>query len=110
MPLIVLLTYTGRGEAAKNFAQEMEANGIAATIRQRPGNLKYDYFQPLSQPESILLIDIWENQAALDEHHHSPQMQSILDLRAKYDLEVKAERFTTMTDAIPEIDQKYLDR
>ena len=38
----------------------MEASGLADKIRAEKGNLKYDYFQPLSDPETILLIDSWQ--------------------------------------------------
>jgi quinol monooxygenase YgiN len=30
------------------------------------GNLRYQYFQPLDDPETVLLIDSWTDQAAID--------------------------------------------
>lgn len=38
-------------------------------IRLEEGNLQYEYFQPLEDPETILLIDSWQDQQALDRHH-----------------------------------------
>ena len=59
MSITVNLYYTGENGNAKKFAEEMESSGIAAAIRAEEGNLKYRYFQPLDDPETILLIDSW---------------------------------------------------
>ena len=46
-------------------------------------------------PETILLIDSREDQAAIDVHHSSPVMERITILREKYDLHMSAERFVS---------------
>jgi quinol monooxygenase YgiN len=38
---------------------------------------KYEYFLPLDAPETVLLIDSWEDQHAIDIHHTSPMMEQI---------------------------------
>ncbi|MBQ1315318.1 MAG: antibiotic biosynthesis monooxygenase [Erysipelotrichaceae bacterium] len=87
------LFYTGTNGNALKFAQEMESSGTAELIRQEPGNLRYQYFTPFDDPETVLLIDSWESQEAIDVHHASPMMAEIARLREKYDLHMKAERF-----------------
>ena len=91
--ITVNLYYKGTNGNARAFAEEMEASGIAASIRREPGNLRYQYFQPLDDPETILLIDSWADQAAIDAHHASPMMAALAALREKYDLHMTAERF-----------------
>ncbi len=98
MSLTVNLYYTGQNGSAKAFMQEMEQSGIAAKIRQEEGNLRYDYFLPANNPETVLLIDSWENQAAIDKHHASSMMQDLAKLREKYDLHMHVERFTSLDD------------
>ena len=93
--ITVNLYYTGTDGAARAFAEEMEQSGIAAAIRSEEGNLRYEYFQPLDDPETILLIDSWRDQEALDAHHASPMMAQLAALRDKYDLHMKAERFVS---------------
>ena len=61
----------------------------AATIRAEAGNLRYEYFLPMNDPETVLLIDSWEDQGAIDLHHASPMMAKIAALREKYDLQRK---------------------
>ena len=92
MSITINLYYTGKGDAARKFAEEMEASGIAEAIRNEDGNERYEYFFPMNDPETVLLIDSWSSQEALDIHHASPMMAQIAALREKYDLHMKAER------------------
>ena len=93
--ITVNLYYKGKEGNAKAFADEMESSGIADQIRSEEGNLRYQYFQPLDDPETILLIDSWTNQTAIDKHHASPMMKVITELREKYDLHMSVERFVS---------------
>ena len=93
--ITVNLYYTGKNGSARAFAVEMESSGVADEIRNEPGNLRYQYFLPLDDPETVLLIDSWTDQAAIDAHHASPMMQKIMELREKYDLHMTAERFVS---------------
>ena len=85
--------YTGKNGSAKLFAEEMESSGTCEKIREEEGNIKYEYFYPLNDSNTVLLIDSWESQEALDFHHHSPMMKTINYLREKYDLHMKVERY-----------------
>lgn len=93
--ITVNLYYRGANGSARAFVDEMESSGIADAIRAEKGNLRYQYFAPLDDPETILLIDSWEDQAAIDAHHDSPMMAQLAELRDKYDLHMTAERFVS---------------
>lgn len=97
--LTVNLYYTGENGNARKFAEEMESSGIAAAIRAEDGNIKYRYFQPLDDPETVLLIDQWRDQEAIDVHHASPMMGQLAALREKYDLYMHVERYTDAEEA-----------
>lgn len=99
MSLTVNLYYHGQNDSARKFAEEMEASGVAQAIREEAGNLRYEYFQPLTDPETILLIDSWESQEALDAHHASPMMGQLAELREKYDLHMSVERYVSAEEA-----------
>ena len=86
--------YRGTGGSARAFAEEMISSGTVAAIRSEPGNLRYEYYVSLEDPETVLLIDSWADQAAIDAHHASPMMATVAALREKYDLHMTAERFT----------------
>ena len=87
-----------KGADARAFAEEMTASGTVDLIRAEPGNLRYEYYQSLDDPETILLIDSWKDQAAIDAHHASPMMATIAELRENYDLHMTVERFVSIED------------
>ena len=105
MAITVNLYYTCKNGSARSFTEEMESSGIATAIRAEEGNLRYQYFQPLDDPENVLLIDSWTDQAAIDAHHASPMMAQLATLRDKYDLHMTVERY--ISDEIG-TDDKYI--
>ena len=93
MAITVNLQYTGKNGSARKFVEEMISSGTVAAIRAEKGNLRYEYYVSMDNPETVLLIDSWESQEAIDVHHASPMMQTIASLREKYDLHMKVDRF-----------------
>ena len=110
MSIVVNLYYTGTNGSARKFAEEMETSGTADRIRAEEGNERYAYFLPMEDPETVLLIDAWKDQQALDVHHASPMMETMAKLREKYDLHMRAERYVTDADGIPASDAKFLKK
>ena len=106
--ITVNIYYTGKNGNAQDFAREMEKTGTADLIHAAKGNLRYEYFIPMNDPETVLLIDCWEDQASLDRHHASPMMSTIAALREKYDLHMKVERFVSDDSGLPEKDMKFI--
>lgn len=93
MSITVNLYYTGKEDAARRFAEEMVASGVVDAVRAEPGNERYEYFFPMEDPQTVLLIDRWRDQEALDFHHKSPMMAQIAALREKYKLRLRVERY-----------------
>ena len=108
MSLTVNIYYTGENGNARKFAEEMEQSGTAAAIRAEKGNLRYEYFYPLNDKETVLLIDSWENQEAIDAHHQTPMMNKITELRNKYDLHMRVERYVPSEQGVPSKDKAFI--
>lgn len=109
MSITVNLRYTGKNGNARKFAEEMISSGTVEKIRAEKGNLRYEYYLPLEgDGETLLLIDSWENQAAIDVHHASPMMKTIAELRDKYDLHMSVERFVSDENGVPESDKGFI--
>ena len=107
MSITVNLRYKGKDGAAKRFAEEMTKSGTVEKIRNEAGNIKYEYYQSLDDPETILLIDSWEDQESIDVHHASPMMQTIMELREKYDLHMTVERYVS-DNSMPDKDRDFI--
>ncbi len=108
MAITVNIYYTGKNGNARKFAKEMIESGTVDAIQSVNGNLKYAYFFSVDDEETVLLIDSWENQEAIDKHHASPMMSQIIRLREKYDLHMKVERYVTDENGIPEKDKAFI--
>ena len=106
MPITVNIRYTGSDGSALRFAKEMVSSGTVDAIRAEDGNLRYEYYQSIDDPETLLLINSWENQEAIDRHHATPMMETIAKLREKYDLHMTVERYTAAET--PEGENKYI--
>lgn len=94
MSLTINIYYTGKNGSAKKFAEEMVSSGIVDRVRNEEGNERYEYFFPMEDKETVMLIDRWKNQEALDIHHKSEMMKQIAELRNKYELKMKVEKYT----------------
>ena len=108
MSFTMNLRYTGTNGSARAFAEEMISSGTVDAIRAEEGNLRYEYFQSLDDPETILLIDSWASQEAIDLHHASPMMATITALREKYDLHMTVERYNRADT--PESEAQFIRR
>lgn len=108
MAITVNIYYTGTNKDARKFAQEMVESGVVKDIRAEAGNLRYEYFFPMEDDETVLLIDSWIDQHSIDVHHASPMMAKITELREKYNLHMKVERYVSDEDGVPESDQAFI--
>lgn len=104
--ITVNLRYTGTGGNARAFAEEMMSSGTVEKIRAEKGNLRYEYYVSLEDPETVLLIDSWADQAAIDAHHASPMMATIAALREKYDLHMTVERY--VSKETPKSEERFI--
>ena len=107
MSITINIYYCGENGNARKFVEEMIQSGTVDKIHNEKGNLRYEYFQPLDDPETVLLIDSWEDQAAIDLHHASPMMETISELRQKYKLTMRVERYVAES-GIPDSDRKFI--
>lgn len=108
MAITINIYYRGANGSARKFAEEMVSSGVVHAIRAEQGNLRYDYFFPMDDEETVLLIDSWKDQHAIDLHHASPMMASIMELREKYDLHMKVERYLSNDHSMPKADQAFI--
>ena len=108
MAVTINIYYSGANENAKKFAEEMVSSGVVREIRAEEGNLRYEYFFPMDRSETVLLIDSWKDQRSIDVHHASPMMAKITELREKYDLRMKVERYVSDENGVSDSDKAFI--
>lgn len=62
----------------------------------------------MEDQETVLLIDSWKDQNSLNVHHASPMMAKITELREKYDLHMRVERYVSDENGIPASDRVFI--
>jgi quinol monooxygenase YgiN len=80
---LVITTYAkpGKGtELARAMADRCRA------VQQEPGCLQYEVFQSVLDPDTLILLELWMDQAALDAHARlnatRPPNPALADFRA----------------------------
>ena len=79
MSIVINIYYTDENGGARKFVDEMIYQGIVDKKRKEEGNLRYEYFFPMDEPETVLLIDKWKDEEALNIHHKSFMMKEIAE-------------------------------
>lgn len=104
--ITVHIYYTGENGSAKAFVKEMLTSVLVDEIKKEKGNRRYEYFFSVEDEETVLLVDSWDNQEAID----SSIMDQIMELRIKYHLHMKVERYFLDETGIPKEDQKFIQK
>lgn len=108
MAITINIYYSGKDGNARKFTEEMVSNGIVSDIRAEDGNMGYEYFFPMDDKETVLLIDSWKDQHSIDVHHASSMMAKITELREKYGLHMRVERYVSDETGIPVADRTFI--
>ena len=106
--ITVNIYYSGVNGNAVKFAEEMVSSGIVSDIRAEDGNIRYEYFFPMNDKETVLLIGSWKDQHSLDIHYASPMMAKITKLREKYGLHMRVERYVSDESGVPAADMAFI--
>ncbi len=93
--VVLNVYYNGENGSAKRFVEEMEKSGIAPSVREEEGNIAYKYFSSLGDDKTVMLVEKWESQRALDIHQAQKKMKTIAALRTDLRLSVCVERYTS---------------
>jgi len=101
MSVAVNLYYYGENGTAKKFVEEMTSTGLLEAIRAEPGSIHYGYFFPADEPETALLIEVWEDENAFTQHCQSPALVKAKALWESYGFRLKAERYKSDDTPLP---------
>jgi quinol monooxygenase YgiN/quercetin dioxygenase-like cupin family protein len=78
--LVTALTFL-RGTSGSAEDLKRELLSTTAPTQAEPGNLRYDLYQSLANPDNFLRIELWRNLAALEEHKQTPHLKASFERR-----------------------------
>ena len=87
------VTYQARPGMRERFVEEVKARGLLDAIRGEKGCARYEYFAALEDPDRLLLLENWADEAALEAHQKSPAMAALRAVKEKYMVSTDIKRY-----------------
>ena len=91
--IVLNVTYRCKPGMRDAFLERIMAEGIDIACRAEKGNLKYDYYYPADGGDELLLVEKWQDAAALKAHGETPHFAQLGAIKPDYVFETVVERF-----------------
>ena len=91
--IVLNVTYKCKPELRDEFLEMIITEGIDEASRAEAGNFKYDYYIPADGSNELLLVEKWQDAAALAEHSKQPHFARLKELKADFVDDTVIERF-----------------
>ena len=91
--LVFNVIFKCRPGMRETFLEKVKAAGIDAASRAEAGNLAYDYYLSLANPDDLLLIEKYTDNDAVMSHVRQPHTAKLVELQKDCVLDVAMERF-----------------
>lgn len=83
--VVVNVTYACKDAKKRNdFLKALMEEGLNKKCQADPGNIKYDYYLPAVEDNTLLLVEKWETKELMMQHIKAPHMARIGELKALY--------------------------
>lgn len=87
-----LVTYTVKPGTGEKFYQELIDTKVIEQTLENPGCIRYDFYIPMEDENTVYLTEFWENDEALKVHQAQPYRKTHAEIKAKYCLNVEVKQ------------------
>lgn len=91
--IILHVTYTCKPGKAEEFVRALKDSGLQEAVRAEDGCLQYDYHISCEVPDTVVLLEMWRDAAAVAAHSGQPHMKEIGRLKEQLVLNTDIRRF-----------------
>ncbi len=91
--LTMIVYYRCKNGQRDAFMAEIKNGKIAENSRVEPGNMQYDYFLPVDDVNTLLLLEKWESVEAQKIHTETDNFKKLGEIKAKYVATVDIEKY-----------------
>ena len=95
--VILNVTYTVKDGKREEFYQSVAAAAIPEKSRLEKGNIRYDYYYPANSPNQLLLIEVWQDRAALNVHKETEHFKKLQAIKETFVTDVKFEELKVVS-------------
>jgi quinol monooxygenase YgiN len=82
--LVVHVTYFTEDGKKDDFLKEVEEIDFLNKVRREPGNMYYDYYFPMTDPNAVFIAESWEYPEAFEAHQKTEHAAMLQDIKKKY--------------------------
>lgn len=75
--LFINVTYTMKPGMRETFLKEVQSQGILDAVRREDGCIRYAYYLPVEEDNTLLLAECWRDRAAQQAHLTTPHMAQL---------------------------------
>lgn len=94
--IMYINSYTVKPGMMQQMVEELNATGAEGMFRSLPGNVMFQYAVAAGDPDTFILIDAWEDEAALQAHTVCDAMPLWHAVKDKYIIDKVIRRFDTV--------------
>ena len=93
MKRLVEVHYHVRNGRRGEFYDRLIGEGIAGASRAEEGNEKYDYYLSPTDPDELILFEVWSSPEAVNAHMESAHYKKLAELKKEYVIETTFTRY-----------------
>ncbi len=91
--IIVTVKYRTPPGSREKFIKQLFDEGLPQACRAEKGNIAYEYFYSVEDPNEIFLFEIWKDVQALADHGTKPHFMRIAEVRVENGVRSVVESF-----------------
>ena len=91
--LTMIVYYHCKNGQRDAFMAAIKKEKIAENSRVEPGNMQYDYFLPVDDANTVLLLEKWESDEAQKIHTATENFKKLGKIKAEFVESVEIEKF-----------------
>ncbi|NLD47106.1 MAG: antibiotic biosynthesis monooxygenase [Clostridiaceae bacterium] len=96
--ILMHVTYKVKEGKRDDFTRKVKDLGIMDASKQEPGNLLYEYYYPIDDENSVLLVEAWANTDSQVQHTKTEHFKLLFELKKEYVELTKIKKFTASDD------------
>ncbi|MBP3855181.1 MAG: antibiotic biosynthesis monooxygenase [Ruminiclostridium sp.] len=93
MKRLVEVHYFVKSGCRDEFYRQINDKGIAAAARAETGNEKYDFFFSPTDPDELVLFEMWSSPEAVQSHMETAHYRELMELKKELVIETTFSRY-----------------
>lgn len=85
--------FCGKEKDLHRLVRTYAESGDLKRVNEEDGCIQFEFFFAAERNDRMVLMEHWRDAAALDAHHATPMMNSLLTLIKEYSLVIESEKF-----------------